>query len=189
MAGSGAASRSACGPTRGAASGATSSPSSASCIIIVFIIVGMVAGDRQPRRPTAAARRRTTPTQVELRRSRPKGCGSPPSLVAPVRHRLPRPRRLLAHARRDAHLAARRRHRRRHRPDHRPRRSGRSRATTGAASTRVIMRTRRRLLRLPLHPLRAAHHDRAGPGLRQRVHRHRHPRLGDATRASTAARC
>ena len=48
---------------------------------------------------------------------------------------------------------------------------------------------RRRLLRLPVHPVRAAAAHRAAAGVRQRVHRHRHPQLGHVTRASTAARC
>ena len=102
-------SRSACGPTPGAASSATSSPSSAwassSCSCARRTVFAGMARARQ-RRPAngRATSRPTTPTRSTTR-CRPQGLGSPPSLVAPVRHRLPRPRRALADPGRDAHLA------------------------------------------------------------------------------------
>ena len=104
-----------------------------------------------------------------------------------VRHRLSRARRALAGTHRDAHRHAGRHHRRGHRPHARPA----SGARLGVLRRRGRLRhhaRRRHLLRLPVHPVRAAHHERARAGLPERLHRHRRARAGRPSPASSAGR-
>ena len=79
---------------------------------------------------------------------------------------------------RDPRRHARRHHRRGHRPHARPAPG----AGLGLLRRRGRLRhhaRRRHLLRVPVHPVRAAHHERARAGVPERLHRHRRARLGD----------
>ena len=143
-------------------------------IIIVFITVGTVEEISfvfgKPLTPYP-------PDAVNYALS-PQGFGSPPSLKHPFGTDYLGRDVLSRVLDGDPHRHARRHHRRRHRADDGPH----PRADLGLLRRRRRLGDhahRRHLLRLPLHPVRAADHERARARLPERLHRHRHPRLGD----------
>ena len=132
---------------------------------------------RRPERFAAGYLAPYDPNEVNYDLS-PGGLGSPPSWSHPFgTDYLGRDvfsRTLVATRSRHA----RRHHRRRHRAHVGP---------APGAGVRLLRRRdrlrhharRRHLLRVPLHPVRAAHHERARAGVPERLHRHRRARLGD----------